>query len=163
MLFSRMSKYILPAYSSAKTIKIKRVSPELWSQMYCHFLWITMFIRNIPHTVNWKCTASCNKNYLQKWRKNNSTNTHIHTNNGFMALFLGLPRWAGAGRNLLLDFMVQGKISEADTPTIRLGTTPSGLISDPPHSSPIFMPDALPATTRLCQCAPLCMEDLDPI
>jgi len=29
MFFSRMSKNILPAYSSAKIIKIKRVSPEL--------------------------------------------------------------------------------------------------------------------------------------
>ena len=29
-----------------------------------------------------------------------------------MALFLGLPRWAGARRNLLLDFIVQGKITE---------------------------------------------------
>jgi len=48
---------------------------------------------------------------------------------------------------LLLDFMVQGKISAADTPTIRLGVTPSGLISDPPPSSPIFTPDALPAAT----------------
>ena len=37
--------------------------------------------------------------------------------------------------------MVQGKITEADTPTIRLSTTPSGLISDPPPSSPIFTPD----------------------
>jgi len=44
-------------------------------------------------------------------------------------------------------FMVQGKITEADTPTIRLGATPSGLISDPPPSSPILTPDALPAAT----------------
>jgi len=43
--------------------------------------------------------------------------------------------------------MVQGEISEADTPTIRLGSTPSTLISDPPSSFPIFTPDALPATT----------------
>jgi len=42
--------------------------------------------------------------------------------------------------------MVQGKISEADTPTIRLGATPSGLISNQPPSSPIFTLDALPAT-----------------
>jgi len=42
---------------------------------------------------------------------------------------------------------VQGKISEADTPTIRLGATPSELISDPPPSPPTFMPDGLPATT----------------
>jgi len=40
--------------------------------------------------------------------------------------------------------MVQGKITEADTLTIWLGVTPSGLISDPPPSSPIFTPDALP-------------------
>ena len=46
-------------------------------------------------------------------------------------------------------FMVQGKITEADTPTIRLGATPSRLISDPPPSSPIFFftPAALPAAT----------------
>ena len=34
--------------------------------------------------------------------------------------------------------MVQGQISEADTPTILLGTTPSGLISNPPPLSPHF-------------------------
>jgi len=50
-------------------------------------------------------------------------------------------------KNLLLDFTLQGKITEAETPTIRLGATPSGLISDPPPSSHIFMPDALPAAT----------------
>ena len=43
--------------------------------------------------------------------------------------------------------MVQGKITEADTLTIWLGATPTGLISGPPPSSPIFMPHALPATT----------------
>jgi len=63
------------------------------------------------------------------------TLTHTHTTI-FMALFPGLSGWAGARRKLLLDFMVQGKIAEADTPTIRLGTTPSGLINDPPPSSP---------------------------
>jgi len=42
--------------------------------------------------------------------------------------------------------MVQGNITEADAPTIRL-TTPSELISDPPASTPIFTPDALPAAT----------------
>jgi len=47
----------------------------------------------------------------------------------------------------LLGFMVQGKITEADARTIRLGATPCGLISHPPPSSPHFMLDALPATT----------------
>jgi len=43
--------------------------------------------------------------------------------------------------------MAQGEISEADIPTIRLGATPSRLISDPPSLSPIFKPDALPVAT----------------
>jgi len=41
--------------------------------------------------------------------------------------------------------MVQGKITEGDTPTIRLGATPSVLISDPPPSFPHFTRNALPA------------------
>jgi len=40
--------------------------------------------------------------------------------------------------------MVQGKITKADTTTIRVGITPSRVTSDSPLSSPIFMPDALP-------------------
>ena len=47
----------------------------------------------------------------------------------------------------LLNFMAQREISEADTPTIRLGATPSRLIRDPPPSSPIFTPDAFPVAT----------------
>jgi len=82
-------------------------------------------------------------NLIGKWRLLNwfqysfvVSNTHrrIH----FTALFPGPPRWANARRNLLLDFMVQGKITEADTPTIQLGATPSGLTSDPPPSFPHF-------------------------
>jgi len=59
-----------------------------------------------------------------------------------MALFAGTTRVSQCQeKNLLLDFMVQGEISEADTPTIWLGATPSGLISnsDPPPSSPHFL------------------------
>ena len=54
------------------------------------------------------------------------------------ALFPQLPGWAGARRNLL-HFVVQGKITEADTWTTQVGATPSGLISDPPSSSPYFL------------------------
>jgi len=65
-----------------------------------------------------------------------------------MAIFPGLPRSAGARRNLLLDFMVQGKMTKSATLTIQMGATPSGLISDPPPSSaPTFTLDALPAAT----------------
>jgi len=41
----------------------------------------------------------------------------------------------------------KGRLTEADTPTIRLGATPSGLTSAHLHHPPIFhRPDALPAT-----------------
>ena len=69
---------------------------------------------------------------------------HAHTHILFTATFLGLPSWAGARRKLLLDFMVQGKITEADTPTIRLGATPSGLISAHLHHT-IFLKAGCPS------------------
>ena len=55
-------------------------------------------------------------------RTTTTTHTHTHYNNCFTALFPGLPRWAGARINLL-DFIVQGKITEAETLTIQLGAT----------------------------------------
>jgi len=45
--------------------------------------------------------------------------------------------------------MVQGRITEAYTPTIWLSTTPFGLISAHLHHPPIFMLDDLPAATPL--------------
>jgi len=41
----------------------------------------------------------------------------------------------------------KGRLTEADTPTIRLGATPSGLISAHLHHPPhiFYRPDALPA------------------
>jgi len=52
-------KNVLPVYSSAKTIKRKRVSPELWSQMYCHVFFVkysvygktavTLSVRRLNH------------------------------------------------------------------------------------------------------------------
>ena len=47
-IFSRVFVTFLPAYSSAKIIKIECVLPELWSQMYCHvFFRSTVFVA--PH------------------------------------------------------------------------------------------------------------------
>jgi len=49
----------------------------------------------------------------------------------------------------LLEFMVQGKIIDADALIIHLDITPSRLLVPPPPSSPIFMPNALSAATLL--------------
>jgi len=72
-----------------------------------------------------------------------------NTDNRFTALFRDHPSEPVPQENFFWTFMVQGKITEADTPTIQLGATPSGLISGSPPSSPIFTPDALPAATLL--------------
>jgi len=44
--------------------------------------------------------------------------------------------------------MEQEKIMEADVPTVRVGSTPTGLTAPHPHNPPkvIYRPDALPAT-----------------
>ena len=49
----------------------------------------------------------------------------------------------------LLDFMVQGKITEADAPTICLDATRSGLHCVPPPPSPIFTWNAFSAAIIL--------------
>ena len=49
------------------------------------------------------------KRTARHWHDNTEVLLHKHTLNHFMALFPGLPGWAGARRNLLLDFTVQGR------------------------------------------------------
>ena len=69
-----------------------------------------------------------------------------YTHNHFTALFedhLGEP----VPEEIFWTSMVQEKITEADIPTIRVGATPSRLISDPSPLSSIFTLDALPAAT----------------
>ena len=75
---------------------------------------------------SWK--ADCQ--YQRKW--------HHTTPQPFYDPFLGPPGWAGAKRQPLV-FMVQGKITEADTQTIQHCTTPSGLSSAHLHIPLFFM------------------------
>jgi len=53
---------------------------------------------------------------------------HHHTHNRLTALFPGPPRWASARENFQ-TLWCKGRLTEADTETIRLGATPSGLTS----------------------------------
>jgi len=73
--------------------------------------------------------------------------------NHFTALFPGPPGWA-SGRRELLDFLVQGMIkllTEADTPTIWMGITPSGLSIAYLHHPPYFT-DRMPFLPPNQQC-----------
>ena len=65
--------------------------------------------------------------------------THTHTQPFYGPFFQDYPDELVQEEIIFCAFMVQGKITEAYTPTIRLGATPSGLISDRPLSSPPFL------------------------
>ena len=78
---------------------------------------------------------------------------HNHHHNRFTAPFPGPPGSASA-RTELLDFLVQGEINRGrhDTPTIRLGTTPSGLTSAHLHHPPILFTGRMPFLPPNKQC-----------
>ena len=82
---------------------------------------------------------------VRQFRNYRHHNTHTH--NRFTALFPGPPGWAGARRELLWTLRCKGRLTEADTPTIRLGAIPSGLTRDYLHHPRSFSYrlDALPA------------------
>jgi len=68
-----------------------------------------------------------------------------HHHNRFTALFPDRQGEPVPDQNFW-TLWCKGRLTEADTPTIRLGTTPSGLTSAHLHHPPIFYrPDALPA------------------
>jgi len=48
---------------------------------------------------------------------------------------------------IILDFMEQGTIMEAEAPTVWVDATPSKLTVPPPPPTPIFTLNALPAAT----------------
>ena len=59
--FSQLRKTFLPACSNAKIIKIKRVFPELGSQMYCHIFFDSQHLAT--KAVN-TLTNDCNIYYV---------------------------------------------------------------------------------------------------
>ena len=61
--------------------------------------------------------------------KDRSLHHHHNPHNHFTALFPGPPGRAGARRDLLDFLWCKGRLRQADTPTIRLDATPSGLRS----------------------------------
>ena len=78
--------------------------------------------------------------WVTRWHKHKAQFTHTTILWLFFRDYPGKP----VPEEIFWTFMVQRKITETDTLTIRLGTTPSGLNSDPSSSSPMFWPDALP-------------------
>jgi len=80
-------------------------------------------LREVPaHAARAPCTPNF-VTHRQHCGVNTTTTTTV-----LRTFFPGLPRWAGARRELL-DFMVQGKIDKRQTLIIWLGATPSGLTS----------------------------------
>jgi len=79
-------------------------------------------------------TTANNSNKLKLPFSYNIPVAHRHHHH-FMAIFPGLPRWAGARGNLLLDFMEQGEISEAESGWVALRSDQSAIHL---HQSPHF-------------------------
>jgi len=72
------------------------------------------------------------------------THTHTHTHNHFTALLWDHPGELVPEENFW-TLWCKGRLTEADTSTMRLGTTPSGPTSAHLHHPPLFYrPDALP-------------------
>jgi len=76
---------------------------------------------------------------------NRSDHKHHHHHNHFTALFPRPPGWVGARRNFW-TLWCKGRLTEADTLTIWLGNTPSGLTSAHLHHPHFtgWMPFLLP-------------------
>ena len=69
---------------------------------------------------------------------------HHHHHNRFTALLPGPPGWAGARRKFW-TLWCKERLTKADTPTIRLDATPSGLTSAHLHHPPIFLQAGCPS------------------
>jgi len=70
--------------------------------------------------------------------------THTHTHNHFTALFPDHPGEPLPEENFW-TLWCKGRLTEADTPTIRLGATPSGLSSAHLHHPPCFLQAGCPS------------------
>jgi len=77
--------------------------------------------------------------------KNTHTEKHHHTTTVLQPFFRDHPGETVPEENFW-TLWCKGRLTKAETPTIRLGATPSGLTSAHLHQPPIFYrPDALPA------------------
>jgi len=76
---------------------------------------------------------------------------HQLHHNRFTALFPEPPGWAGARRELL-DLWCKERLTEADTQTIWLGATPSGLTIAHLHHPPHFFTGQMPFVPPNQQC-----------
>ena len=72
--------------------------------------------------------------------------THTHTHTHTHKLFLGPPGWELVSEENFWTLWCKGILTEADTQTIRLGATPSGLSSAHRNHPIFYRPDALPAS-----------------
>ena len=112
-----------------------------------HVDW-TLIVRSSHTTDSFQSRAHLRKGGIQFLRCEDSV-PHHHTPQPFYGPFSGTTRVSRCQKR---TSGLYGRLTEADTPTIRLGATPSGLTSAHLHHPPIFtgrMPFLLP--NRRCQ------------
>jgi len=115
---------------------------DSWTMAVCGYIVCILLLLLLAQWITWiKSRKSSSQNCSRFPDKVSLVHCKgsgwCYTHNRFTALFWGPPGWAGARRELL-DFMVQERLTDANTPTIRLGATPSGLTSAHLHHPPFF-------------------------
>ena len=84
--------------------------------------------------------------YIKHWKSNEYIKAHYHTTTTVLQPFFRVHPGEPVPEENFWTLWCKGRLTEAYTPTIQLGATPSGLTSAHLHHSPIFYrPDALPA------------------
>jgi len=77
---------------------------------------------------------------------------HHHTSQPFYGPFSGTTRVSRCQKRNFWSLWCKERLTEADTSTIRLGTTPSGLTSAHFHHPPIFFTGRMPFLPPNQQC-----------
>jgi len=95
--------------------------------------------RNHVKSAHVSLQLGCGCSWVVRVKNNQPVFYWLQAQQLLLQLFYGPLSWTPK-RNMPFSsgFMEQGKITNTDTPTVRLGATPSRQISDPPPSSPHF-------------------------
>jgi len=102
---------------------------------------IDLYLAVIIRYTRWLIPQTLDSNVICNWYHT------THTTSVLRHFFWDHPEEPVPEDNLW-TLWCKGRLTKADTPTIRLGATPSGLISAHLHHPPhiFYRPDALPAT-----------------
>ena len=140
----------------------KRTEGFWWQQVHLHYgedaevIKTSMVLLSRLHTITIQYSMIIHQSSSAKSHKSaNKTNSalqyHTTTTSVLRPFFLDHPGELVPEKNFW-TLWCKGRLTEADTLTIRLGTTPAGLTSAHLHQSPIFFTGRMPFLLLNQQC-----------